>query len=64
MLLFVTRETVLVNGMSIVSLINRLFGKYYGEKIIECFIHMRQWVTHYNLSWIDAVPHVDAKSNE
>jgi hypothetical protein len=63
MLLFVSRETVLVNGMPIVNLINRLFGNYYGGKIIECFIHMKQWVAHYNLLWINAVPHDDAKSN-
>jgi hypothetical protein len=49
MLLFVTREAVLVNGMSIVNLIKRLIENYYGGKIVECFIHMKQWVAHYNL---------------
>jgi hypothetical protein len=44
MLLFVTREIVFVNGMSIVNLIKRLFEIYYGGKIIECFIYMKQWV--------------------
>jgi hypothetical protein len=43
-LLFVTREVVFVNGMSIVNLINRLFENYYGGKIIECFIQMKEWV--------------------
>jgi hypothetical protein len=64
MLLFVTRETFLVNGMSIVNLINRLFGNWYGGKIIKCFIHTKRWVAHYNLPWIDAVPYNDAKSND
>jgi hypothetical protein len=57
-------ETVLVNGLSIVNLINRLIDNYYGGKIIECFIHMEQWVAHDNLPWIDAVPHDEAKSND
>jgi hypothetical protein len=47
MLLFVTRETVLVNGLPIVNLINRLIENYYGGKTIESFIHMKQWVAHY-----------------
>jgi hypothetical protein len=39
MLLFVTREAVLINGLPIVNLIKRLFENYYGAKIIDCFIH-------------------------
>jgi hypothetical protein len=64
MLLFVTREAVLENGMPIVNLIKRLFENYYGGKIMECFIHMRHCVAHYNLPWLDAVPYDDAKSND